>query len=107
MAVRGLTPTVSSGGEGETPPLSIFEEFTEDQLRELLEEEYRDVAAWWDRSLQRWARRRWGPATRRVDPRKVWGMLVSAATAAHLAHEKEYAEFLAKKENLEAKLKDA
>ena len=106
MAVRGLTPTVSSLGEGETPPLS-FVPMTEEQLQRLLEAEYQDVSAWWDRSLQRWARRRWGPATRRVDPRRVWGMLVSAAVAAYLAHEQEYAEFLAKKENLEAKLKDA
>lgn len=34
-------------------------------------------------------------------------MLVSASVAAHLAHEQEYAEFLARKENMEAKLKDA
>ena len=84
-----LTPTTSRssnppGERGESPaPLAETTESAIADIRPFLEQEWANNAAYFGRSLRRWARKEWpgNPGIRHIDPRYVWGLMLSRAIA--------------------------
>lgn len=62
----------------------------EDDIIAVLEQEYRNNQDFWERRLQRWARKRWPGMSKPLDCRKVWGYLLAAGAAQYLTRKEEY-----------------
>ena len=58
-------------------------EETISDIRPFLEQEWANNAAYFERMLRRWAKKEWpgNPAIRHIDPRYVWGLMLSRAIA--------------------------
>lgn len=68
--------SVPPGEQGESPaPLA--------DIRPFLVQEWANNAAYFERTLRRWAKKEWpgNPAVRHIDPRYVWGLMLSRAIA--------------------------
>ena len=58
-------------------------EETISDIRPFLLQEWANNAAYFERTLRRWAKKEWpgNPAVRHIDPRYVWGLMLSRAIA--------------------------
>ena len=76
--------SVPPGEQGESPaPLADTTESAIADIRPFLVQEWANNAAYFERTLRRWAKKEWpgNPAVRHIDPRYVWGLMLSRAIA--------------------------
>ncbi len=64
------------------------------EIEQVLELDYGMQREFFNRRLQRWARKRWPQLTQPLNSRVVWGYLLAAAAAQQLSHRREYSDLI-------------